>query len=313
MKCLVTGAGGYIGNALVKRLVKEKYNVVGFIHESIPTEPDPAINYIKGDISDYNSVKNIVKNIDIIFHCAAFVKDYGQEEQFYNINYKGTKNIVLACKFANIGRFIYLSRIRYENRLKKNFYVKSKALAEKFLLDKYKSEKFPVVIIRPGNVYGPGAKIWVLKPLKSIQKNRFAFIDKGTGIFLHTYIENLIDALISSMKRPGIIGESIEITDGDNSITWNRYFNDLSSILGCNPIRRNISKESALKIGKIMLILNSIFKIEPWITPTAVDILTNRKKISIEKAEKLLNYSPKVDYKEGMEKIKKWLKNEGYI
>ena len=186
-------------------------------------------------------------------------------------------------------------------------------MAEQYLLDKHKNDDFPVVIMRPGNVYGPGATTWVLRPLRAIQKNKIALIDKGGGIFLHTYIDNLIDALLNAMQEPKAIGETIDITDGDNSITWGEYLNALAEIAGKNPIKRNMSKNTALILGKIMILLYNLFRIEPMVTPMAVEVFTNQNKISIEKAQKLLGYKPKIDYKEGMKQVENWLKSEGYI
>jgi nucleoside-diphosphate-sugar epimerase len=62
-----------------------------------------------------------------------------------------------------------------------------------------------------------------------------------------------------------------------------------------------------------MLLLNKLFRFEPWITPTSVDILTNKQRILIKKAENLLGYKPKIDYTEGMKRIKKWLQDENFI
>jgi nucleoside-diphosphate-sugar epimerase len=186
-------------------------------------------------------------------------------------------------------------------------------MAEQYLLDKYKNDNFPVVIIRPGNVYGPCATTWVLRPLKAIQKNRISLINKGKGIFLHTYIDNLIDALLVTMRESKAVGESINITDGDYSVTWKRYLNDLSHMVGKRPIQRNMSKNSALFFSKIMMLFYKIFGIEPWVTSTAINIFTNDKKISIEKARKILGYTPKINYDVGMEKIRKWLQNEHII
>lgn len=313
MKCLVTGAGGFIGDSLVRRLTNLNHFVIGLIHKNKPVHPEKKVEYIKGDITEKNTLKNIDKDIEVIFHCAGLVQDYGFKKDFYQVNLEGTKNLVLTFKSVNIKKFIFLGHIEYESFNYKNNYAKTKSEAEKFLLNEYKIEKFPVVIIRPGNVYGPGATTWVLRPLKTIQRNRIALINHGRGIFLHTYIDNLIDALISAMKMPGIIGETIDITDGDNSITWGRYLNDISTIATGHPIKRNLSNRSALTIGKLMIILNRIFRIEPWITPTAVDIFTNKKKISINKAKKLLDYDPKVNYEQGMEQVRKWLTSENYI
>ena len=313
MKCLVTGAAGFIGNALVKRLVKEGFDVKALIHETKPKNYENKAEYIKGDITNIDTIRPLVKDIDIVFHCAAFVKDYGPKKIFYKINVEGTKNLVNAFRGIEIKRFIFLSHMRYEDSKKFEFYSETKKIAEQFLLKKYKENSFPIIIIRPGNVYGPGATIWVLRNLNSIKKNRITLVNNGNGIFIHTYIDNLLDALISAMKKPDIIGEDFNITDDDYSITYGKYFNDLARIVGEKPITKNLSKNKAMMIGKIMILLNRIFKIKPWVTPTAVNILTSDKKISIEKAKKLLDYSPKINYDEAMKRITIWLKEEGYL
>lgn len=313
MKCLVTGAAGYIGNALVKRLVKEGHEVKALIHNIVPKDIEKKAEYINGDITDIDSIRAVVKDIDILFHCAAIVKDYGPKKFFYKINVEGTKNLVIACQNTQLKRFIFLSHMRYEDRKKFGFYSESKAVAEEFLFKKYKEKGFPTIIIRPGNVYGPGATIWVLRNINSIKKNRIALVNNGNGIFIHTYIDNLLDAILSAMEKPGIIGEDFNITDGDYSITYGKYFNDLAKIVGAKPITKNLSKNKAMVIGKIMIFLNKIFKIKPWVTPVAVNILTNEKEISIEKAKKLLDYTPKINYYEAMKRIATWLKEEGYL
>ena len=313
MKCLVTGAAGFIGNALVKKLVKEGYDVKALIHETKPKNYEKKAEYVSGDITEIESIRPFFKDIDFVFHCAAFVKDYGPKKMFYKINVDGTKNLVKLSEEFKIKKFIFLSHIRYESEEDIGNYSKTKAIAEKYLLEKNKKDGFPVVIVRPGNVYGPGATTWVLRPFKSIQKNRISLIDNGNGIFLHTYIDNLMDAIICALNSSKALGKTIDITDGDNSITWEKYFNDLAKIAGKSKITRNMSKRSALFIGKLMILLNKIFRIEPWVTPMAVRVLTNSHTISIEKAKNLIGYEPKVNFQEGIKSVEKWLKAENYL
>ena len=230
MKCLVTGAAGFIGNALTKRLVEEDHQVKAIIHTGKPKLSGDRVEYIIADITDASSLENIVCDCDVVFHCAALVKDFGPKNMFNKVNVEGTKNIVDICK--NTKCFIYLGHIRYESDNQSGYYFRSKYRAEQYLLDKYKQENFPVVIIRPGNVYGPGATTWVLRSLHAIQKNRISLIENGSGIFHHTSIDNLIDALLAVMKKPKAIGESFDITDGDHFVTWGRYLNDLAEIAG---------------------------------------------------------------------------------
>jgi len=313
MRCLVTGAAGFIGSALVKRLVKEGYTVKALIHTIKPKNYEKKAEYLNGDITNINSLKSIINDVDVVFHCAAFVRDYGSKRTYFKTNVEGTKNLVEVCQEAKINKFIFISHIVYELKQKIGNYTKTKILAENYLLDKYKKEGFPVVIIRPGNVYGPGATTWVLRPLRSIQKNRIALVDNGKGIFLHTYIDNLLDALVSAIHESKVIGEIIDITDGDNDKTWGEYLNDLARIAGKDDIKRNMSKSTAFLISKIMIFLNKIFRIEPLVTPMAVSIFLNDRGVSLERAEKILGYAPKIDYTEGMKNIQKWLKDENYI
>lgn len=313
MKCLVTGAAGFIGKSIVDRLSKEGYSVKALLHKSEPKKIGKNVEYITGDITDYDSIDSLLNDVETVIHCAAYVKDYGKKEPFYKINVEGTKNLIKACEKYRVKKFIFLSHIRYESEKKTGYYSETKYIAEQYLLKKFSETSFPVVIIRPGNVYGPGATTWVLRPLKSIQKNRISLIDHGKGIFLHTYIDNLVDAIFLAISKKEAIGHIIDITDGDNNTTWGEYLDFLSEIVGKSKIKRNISKNTALLIGKFMMLLNKIFKMEPWVTPMAVKIFTNENKVSIDEAKLLLDYEPKIDLKKGLEEVKNWLKDEGYI
>jgi nucleoside-diphosphate-sugar epimerase len=313
MNCLVTGAAGFIGGALVRRLASDGHHVRGIIHHTPPTFTHKNVEYITGDITNQEFLQSIMNQVDVVFHCAAMVRDYGRKKEFYQINVEGTKNLVTACETHAVKRFIFLSHIQYESENSNAYYRDTKAIAEQFLLEKYTQNQFPVTIIRPGNVYGPGATTWVLRPLQSIQKNRIALIDHGNGVFLHTYIDNLIDAILASVDTSGAIGKTIDITDGDNTITWGEYLNALAKIAHKPPIQRNMSKTTALLVSKLMMTVYTLLKIEPWVTPVAVEVFTNHHPASIEQAKSFLGYIPKIDYLEGLKHVETWLNTEGYI
>jgi nucleoside-diphosphate-sugar epimerase len=313
MNALVTGAAGFIGSSLVQRLVSEGHQVCGIVHHIQPTFFHTNVKYVTGDVTDKEFLASIMSKIDSVFHCAALVKDYGPKQEFYQINVQGTKNLVAVCEEHSVKRFVFLSHISYESENVVAEYRTTKRIAEQYLLEEYKQKQFPVVIIRPGNVYGPGATTWVLRPLQAIQKNHIALIDGGTGIFLHTYIDNLIDALLVAAVEPRAIGETIDVTDGENTTTWGEYLNALAKMLHKPPIQRNLSKRTALFISKLMMIRYRFFKIEPWVTPMAVEIFTNTHTVSIEKTKDILRYTPKIDFRDGLRHVEHWLETEGYI
>ena len=313
MRILVTGSTGFIGNALINRLSSENYDVIGLYHSIKPLTKFDNVEYFKGDITNIDSLKKVVEDVDVVFHCAAKLSDYGKRKDFLKVNLEGTKNLVKLSQHYNVKRFIFLSHFDYENVEKIGYYSESKKLAEKYLIEKNKKENFPCIIIQPGNVYGPGRAVWVLFPLKAIRNNRIALVDNGNGIFLHTYIDNLVDALIKTINAKNAIGNIIQVTDGDNDTSWGEYLNSLAKLAGKQEIKRNISKKNALFIARIFELLNKIFGIKPIFSPTTVYLLSNKKKVSIITAIEILNYDPAVNYKEGMMRIENWLRKKGYI
>jgi nucleoside-diphosphate-sugar epimerase len=312
MNCLVTGASGFIGSTLVTRLIQKGHHVRAILHKTPPLHRDSQVQYIVADLTDPASLSPLVHHIDTVFHCASLVKDFGSKKEIMNVNYKGTKHLVDACR-NKIHQFIFLSHLHSHSTKNIGTYSYSKVLAEHYLLEQYHKEQFPVVIIRPGNVYGPGATTWCLRPLQAIQQDRIALIDKGAGLFLHTYIDNLVDGLVSIMTASQSWGEVIELTDGDNSTTWKTYLNDLATIAGKPQITRNMTKATARLISTYMMMRYYLLHRDPLLTPTAVHIFTNHRTVSIEKATKLLGYLPSVDYTEGMKRMALWLKTEHYI
>lgn len=312
MNCVVTGASGFIGSHLVKRLIENGHHVRAVLHVSQPRQYDSRIDYVTADLTDPACVSDLVKKDDVVFHCAALVKDFGPKKEIMNINLWGTQNLVNACG-SKIKRFIFLSHLHNLSTKKIGTYSHSKSLVEQYLLRKYHDEQFPMVIVRPGNVYGPGATTWCLRPLRAIQQDRIALIDQGSGLFLHTYIDNLLDALHSTLTAPCLEGEVIDVTDGDATTTWKTYLNDLAALAGKPPITRNMTKTTASIISKFMMIRYYLFHIDPLLTPTAVHIFTNKRKVTIEKATKLLAYTPAIGYAEGMRRTALWLKTNQYI
>jgi nucleoside-diphosphate-sugar epimerase len=310
MNCLVTGAAGFIGNALVQRLTNEGHSVRALIHQHTPESLDCQVRYVAADLTDPSSLPAATKDVDVVFHCAAIVKDYGSKRDFLKVNVDGTKNLVQACD-PNLKRFVFLSHLHSDSGKKYGWYGYSKGLAEHYLNQRHHTTGFPAVIIRPGNVIGPGA-LWVIRPLHAIQQNRIALINKGTGIFLHTSIDNLLDALLATMQAPSCVGETIEITDGDNTTTWGDYFNALAHIAGKPTITTNMSTSTALALSSLMK-LSALFGREPLLTPPAVRILTNTQTVSLQKAEHILGYKPKIEYAEALRHIKTWLKTQRYI
>ena len=310
MNYLITGSTGYIGSQLVNRLQKSDSKIIGLYHHTKPEIVNKNIEYIRGDISDKTLITRLPRNIDVVIHCAALVKDYGSRKDFYKINIEGTKNIIDYSKKIQASQFMYLGHINYESRHRFNYYSETKTIAEKFLMEEIKKNQIPITIIRPGNVFGPAAPVYVVRVIQSMRKNKFSLIENGKGIFHHTYIENLLDAIELAIDNSKAYGEIFDITDGDHSIDFGKYFKELSTLIGITKPLKNMSKKRALKLGFLMVLFHKIIRIKPIISPFAVEILTNKEHVSIQNAKKLLLYNPQISYSEAMKEIKNWIKKE---
>lgn len=310
MNYLITGSTGYIGSCLTKKLASQGHHIDALTHITQPNFYHKNIHYIHCDITDKKNLTPLTKHYDAVFHCAAKVKDYGPKKQFISINVQATKNL---AETIPTNCFIHLGHITYEKNKNAGYYSQSKHQAEHYLLKKHKKENYPVIIIRPGNVYGPGASLWVLRLIQAIQNNRIRLIDNGKGIFHHTYIDNLLDALQLAVNNEKARGQSFDITDGDDTITWKKYFNDLAQLINKAPIQKNISKHTALTLSKLLMMYSFITKKPPFISPTALSILTNTSKISIQPAQIVLGYQPKISYETALQQIKKWIEQQNII
>jgi nucleoside-diphosphate-sugar epimerase len=303
MNYLISGATGYIGSFLTKKLAKQGHHIHALTHITQPTFFHKNIQYIQTDITEKKNLVHLTDTYDAVFHCAAKVNDYGPLKQFVAINIQATKNL---AETINTNCFVYLGHISYEKHQNVGYYSQTKHQAEHFLLQKHNNENYPVIIIRPGNVFGPNASLWVLRLIQSIQNNTIRLINNGKGIFHHTYIDNLLDAILLAINNPNAKGQTFDITDGDDSVTWKKYLDDLAQIINKPPIQKNISKTTAATLSKIMMIYSYLTKKPPLLSPTAVSILTNTSKISIQKAQTILGYKPQISYETSMQNIKQW-------
>ena len=179
-RVLVTGADGFIGSHLVEQLLKEGANVRAFCYynsfnsygwlDSFSQDKLKNIHIITGDIRDAGSVRNAVKNIDIIFHLAALIAipySYYSPESYIDTNITGTLNILQASRDFKVERVLATSTsevygtARYipidENHPKQGQspYSATKIGADYIAESFFRSFNLPVIIVRPFNTYGP--------------------------------------------------------------------------------------------------------------------------------------------------------------
>src|SRR6516225_3247718 len=171
MRYLITGATGFIGGHLAEACVRREQTLSAIVRPSSNTNELEKVGAIlhRGELSDPYVVGHAVNDADVIVHCAAKVGDWGPIDEYRQVNVEALRVLLEACKGQGLSRFIHMSSLGvYEARhhdgtdeteplpkRHRDSYSQSKVEAEQLAQHYYKEFGVPVVILRPGFVYGP--------------------------------------------------------------------------------------------------------------------------------------------------------------
>jgi nucleoside-diphosphate-sugar epimerase len=281
---------------------------------------DLPVNLLTGDVSDENFLFHCFKSQDIVFHIAALVSDWATVKALYDVNVQGTIHVARATLKAKVKRLIFVSSTTvyglngYQNKKEtdsypeENFsYAVSKQLAEDRLLQFSKEKKLPVTIVQPTNVFGPYDRTFFIKFARALENKMMIFINKGQALTCPTYIENLTEALWLAATKEEAIGETFIISDGLN-ISWQQFVEKICQELQAPIPRISINFKSAYALATLIEGIYKFFQIKqaPPITRYRVCNAGRDYHFSIEKAHRILGYSPRINLDEAIRRTVNW-------
>jgi nucleoside-diphosphate-sugar epimerase len=327
LSALVTGASGFIGGRLAERLaVEEGVRVRAMVRNPKKAERlrKHPLEIVQADLLNLPSLRKATDGCDLVFHCAALVRETGDRNEFYQTNVQGTENILKVSCDAGIKKFIHFSSVAVygmnpPERTDEttpyqpcgNLYCDTKIASEKAVWTAYQDTNLPAVVIRPTNVYGPYSNAWTVRPIKLINSGQMILINGGAGICNYVYIDNLLDATLAATKREQSVGQAYLITDGV-AVTWKEFFGYYAQ-MARKPNIRSVPQWLGEAIALGMEITSKFSGRPPKITREAVKYLTHQAYFSIEKARRELGYQPRFSLKEGMKQTEQWLREAGYL
>ena len=309
MKILVTGASGLIGKNLVNYLISKKYNVIATSRSKC--NYDNQVQHIQGDLLDRNFCKSIVKNVDVVFHCAANTS--GAHVMSNTPLIHVTPNVIMnsqlmeECYHASVKKFIFMSssvvypytadkpnkedEFTFGDIYEKYFAVGwMKRYTEKLceMYSNFLDPKMKCLILRPANIYGPYDKY-----------------DDRSHVLPATIMK------VVNKNNP------IEVWGDGNDIRDFIHVDDF--VRACVMVMEKVNNYDIFNIGSgtgksVKDILNTCMKIENYNTK----IIYNSNKpsmipirlLDVSKAEKVFGFKTKISLQEGLEKTIKWYKNE---
>lgn len=329
MKALVTGGGGFLGGALVRRLVGEGATVRTLQRGVYPELGALGVEQITGDIVDSEIVERAVAGCEVVFHVAAKVEMWGPYEPFYRANVIGTDNVLAAMRRQGASRLVFTSSpsvvhgrgnlagvdesAPYPDRFEAA-YPQTKAMAEMAVLAA-NDRDLATTALRPHLVWGPGDRNLVPQLIARARAGRLRFVGDGSNLVDTTYIDNAVDAHLLAAARlaPGAAcaGRAYFISNGEPQ-PIREVVNGILGAAGLPPESRSVPLRAALAAGFVLEALHRLrpSRNGPAMTRFIARNLATTHWYDISAARRDLGYEPEVSIAEGLERLREWFENQ---
>ena len=334
-RLFVTGATGFIGSVLTRKLLARGCEVVGMNRSATLTVPpgfdgdtselwdNPRFIHKQGDILNQDDLRRAMQGCDGVFHLAGYAKNFAKDPETYTrINIGGMRNVFTVAKELKIPKIVWTSSfvtfgptpegvVSDESmpRFTPEFlteYEESKFHAEMEALV-WAGEGLPVVIVNPSRVYGPGQMSEgnaLAELINDYRHGRMPFLPNfGKNIGNYVLVDDIAEGQILAMEH-GRIGQRY-ILGGEN-ISLKDFFALISKITGEKHFQLPLYKTGPLIFGYLQLYAAKLLGIYPRITPGWIRTFVSDWAYSIEKARNELGYSP-VSLEEGLTRTCRWL------
>lgn len=325
MKHLVTGATGFIGGQILRRLVAQGESVRAFVRPNSRYAELKTLGaeIATGDLSDPDSVMQSTAGIDVVYHCGGLVSDWGNRDRFFQANVDGTRHVIDAAIAASVRRVVHLSSASvYGYRCDREYsesdpcesrgipYIESKIQAEQIVHQAMQRRDLDAIILRPVMVFGPRCQSYVGEIVKHLRQGDMLLLDRGRHEAGLAYVENVVDACLLASQIGPIQRRVFNIHD-DSRTTWKQYVTALAEGIGLKCPSFSLPTWAAYRLAACMEIGGKLLKRpnRPLLTRLAVLELGQPQRYDISEARQHLGYEPSVGFELAMRSTLQWVRN----
>lgn len=325
MKVLVTGGGGFLGQALCRGLVERGYEVVSYNRGLYPALDALGVAQVQGDLADREAVIAAARGCEAVFHNAAKAGAWGSYDSYHQANVIGTDNVLAACRSHGIGRLVYTSTPSVTHRAThpveggtaetvpygegfKAPYATTKAIAEKAVLAA-NAPSLATVALRPRLIWGVGDNQLLPRLVARAKAGRLRFVGDGHNKVDTTYIDNAAQAHFDAFDHlaPGAAcaGRAYFISNGEPK-TMRETLNSLLAAVGAPQVDKSLPFGAAYAIGAVCegLWRALPLKGEPPMTRFLAEQLATSHWYDMAPATRDFGYVPRVSFHEGLSRLK---------
>ncbi|SFS32956.1 NAD-dependent epimerase/dehydratase family protein [Marininema halotolerans] len=317
MRVFVTGASGFVGKRLIRRLVEEGHHVLALSRNDQVAEGLKKIGVtpVRGTLEDIASWSENLSGVDVLVHLAAYIGTWGKWEQFYQVNTEAPRRLIEVAEKHHVRRMVHISSdsvlqagkslvdVNEETpypEVPSSSYGKSKLLSEKAVLEA--PGKIERIILRPTFIWAEDSE-QMMDIVQRSKKGQFPWMDQGKAMIEHVYVDNVVEAIMQSLEH-GRSGEIYYITNNE-PMSAREFFEGVFEAAQVPGPKMSLPSGLMRSVSGLMENVWGGFKLKgsPPITRFEVEFLSLPRRYPIDKAMKELQYQPKTTFKEGVSRI----------
>jgi nucleoside-diphosphate-sugar epimerase len=324
----ITGATGFVGSHLAEACVARGHAVSTVARASSDTAllEKLGVTLHRGDLADTDVVRRAMEGADVVVHCAAKVGDWGPVEDYRAINVEALRGLLESCRGRAPQRFVHLSSLGvYAARhhygtdeteplpdSHMDGYTQTKVEAERLATQYHRDHQVPVVILRPGFIYGPRDRTVLPKLVDNIRQGKFRWLGGGKKALNCIYVGNLVEAIFLAAEKLGAVGQIYNLTDGE-LVSKRRFIEALIHGLALpkpKPVGLPLWLARLLAWNMERQARRKNAPHAPRLTQARLKFLGLNLDFSIEKAKRELGYRPGVSFEQGIQQTIVWYKDK---
>jgi nucleoside-diphosphate-sugar epimerase len=316
MRCLVTGATGFLGGHLVAELGRRGHAVLaaGRDPQKCAALEAQGFETVAADLTDASAAARVCDGAEVVFHVAALAAPWGPYADFHAANVTATENVVRACIERGVRRLVHVSSasVIFDTRHDQmdaderqpypsqylSFYSLTKKLAEDAV--NQAGGLLDAVILRPKAIFGPGDTALLPRLFDAARRKRLRQIGDGSNLLDMTYVVNVVDAMLLAAESPTARGRTYHVTNGERFALW-PFLKRVLAAARFPADLKSVPYPIAYGSAAIMEWMARVTANEPQLTRYAVASLGRTQTYSIQAAQRDLGYAPRISIEEGLD------------
>lgn len=314
MRVLITGAAGFIGRHLVADQLGRGNEVTAIdLHTDAlqPLADNSQLCIVEGDFTDEAQIDSALQDQDVCFHLASAHLETGVgDDYFWQVNVEGTRRFVERCHQAGVGRFVHCSSVGVFGDIENPpadettpchpdiAYEKSKLAGEEAVLEYAQKNDYPLTVVRPAWVYGPGCPR-TEKLFRAIEKGRFFFVGDGQTLRHAIHIEDMVRAFEVAARRDEALHE-VFIIAGPRATTLRELADEIARCTGASPPRLHLPKALVWPGCYLLEVAFAAVGKDAPFSRRSLKFFTGNTAFSTDKAAEMLGFRAQTDLADGL-------------